>query len=167
MRLVFQSLLMVSTIYLSSCAMSIERVGLETPKDEREAGNSSCEVKVVYDQNISSALAKELGTVKVGDGGLTITCDKATALEVLKKEACAQQANLVNVTEETPPDWNSSCYRMEADLYQLANGASIDTTDSQSTIENNEAKHGSIWLSVLGYALGFAIGFTVTTLLLK
>jgi len=64
---------------------------------------------------------RKIGEIKLGETGFSTKCNEAHALEILKNEACALNADIVNISEETRPDSWSTCYRCRAEFYVNTN----------------------------------------------
>ena len=62
---------------------------------------------------------QELALYDLGETGFSVECSEGHALKILENEACAINADLVVINEETRPDVWSSCYRCTATFYKL------------------------------------------------
>ena len=65
------------------------------------------------------ASAEVLGTVKVGDAGMSSQCNYMQVLEKAKEEARKAGGNVVKITEHKNPDFMSSCHRITAQIIRL------------------------------------------------
>lgn len=71
-------------------------------------------LKTVLPQNIEI-----IGTIKIGDTGLTLNCNYETVLENAKIEARKIGGNAIKITQHTFPDLLSSCHRIKADILRV------------------------------------------------
>ncbi len=62
-----------------------------------------------------------LGNIRIKDGGLSVQCDFKTVLGLAAKEARAMGGNCVKITEHRKPDHVSTCHRIRAAIYKIAN----------------------------------------------
>ncbi len=66
--------------------------------------------------------AEILGTVKIGDNGLSVNCTYEAAIEYAKIEARSVGGNAIKITEhKTPAAFGSSCHRISANILKIAN----------------------------------------------
>ena len=63
--------------------------------------------------------AEKLGTVRVGDSGLTIRCDFVTVLAKAKTEARKVGGNVLSITEHRIPDFWSTCHRITTEVFRM------------------------------------------------
>ena len=61
-----------------------------------------------------------LGKVQFKEKIITVNCSYDEVLNVLKKEALAKGGNLIHITEHKYPDVWSTCHRVKADVYNVA-----------------------------------------------
>lgn len=97
----------------SSCAHKITRSGYEAKKTE----HADCPVTIKKFYTVPDS-AKKVGEVKLGDSGFSTACNEDAAIKILKAEACALNANLVVIVEESRPSIMSSCYSCKAKIYK-------------------------------------------------
>ena len=57
-----------------------------------------------------------LATLKFGDKGFSVSCDRKTAEASMREEACKVGANAIIIVRENEPDLWSTCYRATAQL---------------------------------------------------
>ncbi len=62
----------------------------------------------------------EIGTVKLGDNGLSTNCTYNEVIEKLKHLARQNGANIIKIIEQKSPDQWSSCVRLKAQIYKVA-----------------------------------------------
>jgi len=67
------------------------------------------------------ASAKLIGTVKIGEAGMTIDCDYELVTSQAVQEARKAGGNILKITEHIYPDMRSSCHRIRAEIYYLEN----------------------------------------------
>jgi hypothetical protein len=162
------------TLFLVSCSHSIVRSGYILPENP----STDCPVSVQYGyaKDIDSS-ARYLGKIKLDDTGFSTSCSESDALAILRKEACALDANTVLITEFKEPSLMSTCYRCSANFYSIKTATQLaDSSQAQSdqpkqptppirskelykTPEPNPAAY------ILGYVAGFAIGYLLVSLL--
>lgn len=61
--------------------------------------------------------AKLLGSVKIGDAGLSAKCGYDTVINDAQGQARAMGGNYLHITEHKYPSIWSSCHRIQADVY--------------------------------------------------
>ena len=116
MRLLISIFMLIFVIVLAGCAMGIKRQGYDAGVFEAGGASSDCRVLIEKEASFPENEIEVLGKVDVYDAGFSIKCDEFTVLEILRKEACALGANLINITEDNSPDDWSTCYRVKAEL---------------------------------------------------
>ena len=150
----------------TSCSHLVVRTGYE----KQRAAVADCTVNITKDQSVLE-YSSQLGKIKLGETGFSIFCSEEKALEILKREACAIEANTVLIVSERSPDWNSTCYRCEAIFLQM-NSTSIkenfehakpNTEQLQQEKKSENKKDARVVGAILGAAIGFAIGFLLMT----
>lgn len=100
------ALFSILLIMISGCAHRIVRSGYDLKKSDYR----NCIIVIKKDMQSLDSLQK-VGEILLGETGFSVSCSEAHALEILKGEGCALNANVVNITEEKRPDLFSSCYR--------------------------------------------------------
>lgn len=123
MNKIFSFLILI--FLLSGCSHRIVRSSYSKVNSE----NSNCVVIIKKQMDIPASL-KKVGELKLGDSGISISCSEKQALEVLRKEACSLNANIINIVEESRPDLLSSCYRCRVEFYI--------NTDANTTYQNDD-----------------------------
>ena len=144
-------------LIITGCSHRIIRTGYQMDKsDYRE-----CEIVIQKFTPVTDSMLK-VGEIKLGETGFSVACSEGHAIEILKNEGCALNANLIIITEETRPDLMSSCYRCKAEFYQV-NGRTDIQMDSQYQPENVQArvshdrgKNGAILIGSI--AVGILVG---------
>lgn len=159
--------LVLILLVLTSCSHQIVRTGYSASTDRTE----ECDVKITTDPSLVGN-KKAVGVIKLRDSGFSTKCSEDIAMDVLRKEACAANANLVLITEETPPDLLSNCYRCDASFYRISPD-SIGTEEYYMSdynaysemVESKKNNKGLKALAIAGsFAVSFAIGFTIAYL---
>jgi len=110
-------LLLGSLILVSGCAPKISnKISKQYPAlDYRE------EVRVF---NLDESLppdAEELGKVNINDNGFSANCGWSEVIELAKTEARKIGGNAIKITKHRPPDFTSSCHRIDALIVRIEN----------------------------------------------
>ncbi len=93
--------------------------------------------------------AEQVGTVRIGDSGLTIKCDYATVINIAKKEARNTGGNILALVSHKTPDLWSSCHRIYADIYRATDAEppeSVVVSDPRPVTQSSQ--HPRTWKSV-------------------
>lgn len=77
------------------------------------------EVWVIPNDTIGKNETEVLGTVKVGDAGMTTNCSYTVVMEKAKEEARKSGGNAIRVIEHKTPDFMSSCHRITAEVLRI------------------------------------------------
>ena len=80
------------------------------------------DVIIKDDIEIDEAFGKILGTIKIGDTGFSVHCNKDIVLQILREEACALNADMIVLKDVKEPDFFSSCFRVTAYFVKLNEG---------------------------------------------
>lgn len=83
----------------------------------KTATKEDCDIPIKKFEVVADTVATKIGTMRLSDSGFSSTCSEADAMDILKKEGCAIQADFVIITGEKLPDKASNCYRCEAEFY--------------------------------------------------
>jgi hypothetical protein len=106
-----------------------------------------------------------IGEVKLGDSGFSVACSEEHAINILRGEACAINADLIIITEENRPDLWSSCYRCRAEFYRfnksdnnkdIKSDEIYDPRNIQDRVSRDRLKNTAI--AIGSTAIGFIIG---------
>jgi tetrahydromethanopterin S-methyltransferase subunit G len=164
MRIFFLLLLFLPLILLVSCNHSIWRSNYQPNKGEF----SKCQVVFIKTVQAGDTFVK-VGEVELKDSNYSIHCNEAHALELLEKEACALNANVVKVVNEKRPNIGSSCYRCKAEIYKLKQPVAELKSDAYYTNEELEKrikkdKNRNAGLLFSSVIVGFAIAILLFTL---
>ena len=117
----------------------------------------------MLDQVINDSIQK-IGEIKLDDNGFSASCSEAHAIEILKKEACAIQADIINIVEEYRADLWSSCYRCKAEFYKYKDTKPKPTKEEYYQVQNvqerveKDRKQNTL-VGILAVAVGFALGY--------
>lgn len=76
-------------------------------------------VILVTPKNSLPSTAQYLGDLKVKDAGFTTDCEYDRMIQEAKFAARKVGSNVLKVTKVMPPDAQSTCYRIKAELYRL------------------------------------------------
>ncbi|MBK6962510.1 MAG: hypothetical protein IPH20_00905 [Bacteroidales bacterium] len=144
-------------LIITGCSHRIIRTGYQMDKsDYRE-----CDIAIQKFIPVTDSM-KKVGEIKLGETGFSVSCSEAHAIEILRNEGCALDANLVIITEETRPDLMSSCYRCKAEFYQLKGKSDIQTDrqyepeNIQARVSHDRGKNGAILIGSI--AAGVLVG---------
>lgn len=89
---------------------------------------SSGALVVVLDYSDDQSINGEtIGVIEAKDAGLSVNCTYYENILNLKKIARESGANLVKITEHKAPDKWSSCHRLKAKIYNVANPKQYET----------------------------------------
>lgn len=149
-------------LILSSCSYKINRTGYQASKSNL---TSDCDIVIKKYAAIDDSMQK-LGEIRLKDSGFTVSCSEADAIKLLKKEGCALNANLINITDEYRMDIKSTCYRCTAHFYRVKTDSTLvsDARFAEDKIETrskNDKKRTNaiIWSSILaGLVAGIVVG---------
>jgi hypothetical protein len=107
---------------------------------------------------------RKIGEIKLGETGFSVACSEEQAVQILKKEACALQADIINIVEENRPDFLSSCYRCRAEFYKAENSSiQIQSSelykpdDIQARVSQDRSRN--VVYAIFAIALGAVAGF--------
>lgn len=146
-------------LVLSSCSHKISRIGYTLDKTQYK----NCEIPIKKFYTVEDSSAQVIGKIKLSDTGFSTACNESKAIEILKGEACAKNADLIVITEETRPNMGSSCYRCEAEFYQFRSdqtpilSSDINVSALNERVAEDKKKNQTLfWVS---FAVGFVIGF--------
>lgn len=148
----------------ANCSYKITRTGYLT----NSSNFKNCDIVIKRNIHISDTLATKIGEIKLGDSGFSVNCSEITALEILNKEACSLNADLIIIKEETRPDLWSSCYRCRADFYKYNNSEKINTEKKDSNynnqnlqLRNKEDKSRNTTTFFISLLIGFILAISL------
>lgn len=102
---------LLATAMLCSCSHRVTRLGYTTKKKDYW----DCDVPVRKNMKIADTLQK-IGELTLGDCKSKIYTEEES-VALIKKEGCANDADLVNIVEENSKDQWSTCYKCRAEFY--------------------------------------------------
>ena len=152
---------LILAVLISSCSHRIVRTGYQANK----SGYRNCDIAISKNLSISDSLQK-LGEIKIGESGFSVSCSEADAIEILKNEGCALNADIINITLEKRPDLLSSCYRCNAEFYKNLNSSVKVQSDEIYKPENVNNRTSSDRNKNTGMIIGALIGGFIVGLLI-
>lgn len=78
-------------------------------------------VLILQENEPAPASAKQVGSIRIKDGGFKMRCGYEQTMEEARNKAREQGANIVKITQLKRPDALSTCYRLRADIYYQEN----------------------------------------------
>ncbi|MDR3456671.1 MAG: hypothetical protein P4N60_04450 [Verrucomicrobiae bacterium] len=115
MKILLGLLLGVAVILLSGCAAGITRTGYQLPPGKVSKDLPLEAVPIQANVQYSTNEVDVLGSIHAYDNGFSTDCDEATIIETFSREGHMLGADLIDITEETPPNpLTSTCYRARA-----------------------------------------------------
>lgn len=156
MYMKISTLILLASILLmiSGCNASITRKGYVLP--EVQTNLLSCkDIAIQNDAGYSPDEVVSIGEIKASDTGISLYCSEEEILSIFRNDACVMGANIVNIIEETHPNFSSTCYRATAELLKVKNPKQLDEIRSDSRYSPERVKERSIIthtrnISVLG-----------------
>ncbi|GGB83942.1 hypothetical protein [Dyadobacter sediminis] len=101
------------------------------------------EVLVIELPDKAPESAESLGTIKIGDAGMSVQCSYSQVLGKAKEEARKAGGNAIRITAHKTPDFMSSCHRISAEVLR------IDATVLAALKADNEEVEPGIDYAVL------------------
>jgi hypothetical protein len=153
---------------LFGCNASITRHGYTI--NDLETNLEPCtNIIIKHKASFTEDVAPVVGRIEAADSGFSTACSEAYVLGIFRKDACVLNANIINITEETQPNFWSSCYRAKADLLRCKDKIALADikSDPQYTAElisDRSAKTAimnAAAFGVIGGVIGGAIGGAV------
>ncbi len=153
--------LLITVLLFSNCSHRIVRTGYHIKKSDYV----TCDVIIKKNISIADTLVTMIGEVKLGDSGFSVACSEEHAINILRGEACAINADLIIITEENRPDLWSSCYRCRAEFYRfnksdnnkdIKSDEIYDPRNIQDRVSRDRLKNTAI--AIGSTAIGFIIG---------
>lgn len=124
--------LLLTIILFSNCTYRIVRTGYDINKLDYE----NFDITIKKYEKINDSVATKIGEIKLGDAGFSIDCSEEHAINILKNEGYALNADLIIITEENRPDLWSFCYRCSAEFYKYNDPSTKMTSDQIYDVEN-------------------------------
>lgn len=154
-------LILLFAILSASCSHHIVRSNYKPHQDKFDY----CNVRITKEFS-PSANTEKVGTVELEDSRYSIFCNEAHAMKLLKKEACALNADLVHLVNEKRPDALSSCYRCKAEIYKIKNDSLLPLqnepyTDHQIDKRVKQDKKRNAVFATTAVLIGFFIAYLI------
>ena len=118
MRLTNTFILVVISICMISCSSAFSRSGYSL-ENKPVLQLSDCEFPIKFQAKFIEDEITELGMIKASDTGFSLDCNEAYVLDKFAQEACMLGADLINIIEETYPNFWSTGYRAEAEFLRF------------------------------------------------
>jgi len=110
-KIIFFSLIL--SFLFSSCAMHVNRMITKSYAPLE----SDSPVEIFFSRDEIPEQNETLGVIVVRDGGMTVRCDFATVINIVKDETRKVGGNAAFISEHIPPSiWRSTCHQMTAVL---------------------------------------------------
>ncbi len=100
-------------LFLSSCATQIDYVANSSG---RAARPPNCDIAVFFPGTPLNKPYEVIGSLVIGDAGLTIDCSQTTVLRQAREQGCRAGADAILINEVKEPDWISTCFRIRANM---------------------------------------------------
>ena len=82
------------------------------------------------------ASAELLGTVKVGDAGMTSKCGYNVMLEEARMAARKMGGNAIKITSHKAPDFMSTCHRITAEILKIGDAEILASKPAEAEIDS-------------------------------
>lgn len=154
--------LLLSVLLFSNCTHYIARTGYQPNK----SFDTYYDVVIEKNTIVPSNSADLVGQIRLDDIGFSVSCSEEDALEILRKEACSINADLIVITNEIRPNLWSSCYRCSAEFYKYRKEKLNLTGQTENPykdelvsrrVQKDKNQNTAVLLGSL--AFGFIIGF--------
>lgn len=124
------------------------------------------EIMVLKDQITIPKNSQLVGDLKIGDSGFSTDCGYDIVIEKAKLTARKSGANLIQITELKPPDFNSTCYRIKAKMYRNLDPTNLSALADEQKIQNKsrlpaDADYSIVYFYRPKNIVGFAIGYKI------
>ena len=160
-----------STIFLwltiIGCSHKITRIDYANNNQNRD----DCKIIVKKNAHFAESEISVLGKIKLGDTGFSTKCEEFQAIEILRREGCSLDADIVNILEETRADLWSTCYRVTAEFYKFKDSLKVkdlkveeeyssESIDDRLVLDKDNKKN-----MILGSIIGSVIGLFLVSVL--
>ena len=108
-------ILVITMVAVQGCAPR-EKVNVTSTRD---ALPENCPVTLYGVNEQKPAKYETLATIKFGEKGLSISCNRKEIEAEMRVQACKAGANAIIVIKEKEPDLWSTCYRATAELVHV------------------------------------------------
>ena len=102
-------------ILFSGCTQRIVRTGYDINKSDYKESTAA----IIREGEPIDTIAVKVGEIKLGDSFFANSCSEEHAINILKNESSALNADLIVITEEKRPEISSYCYRCRAEFYKF------------------------------------------------
>ncbi len=155
----------LSFLFIScSTSSKLTREGYVLDRLEKQS-QKSCKVYITSNAGDNVVSAKKLGSIKATDPGMGLNCQEDYVIGQFISDACALNANVINITSESQPNFWSTCYRAKADLLliQETDGLKTDPKYHPNRIaERSKLGHKKTKAALNAGAMGGIFGAIVT-----
>lgn len=124
------SLLLLS---FSSCSTKVDYIANSLGKAARP---DDCNIDVFLPNTSIEKNYDIIGSILIGDSGLTMDCGQATVISQAKVKGCQVGADAILLTEIKEPDWVSTCYRIKGNMIAYKPAPAPDTFATPSVGSN-------------------------------
>jgi len=101
------------TLLISSCSTQVDYIANTSG---RAARPDDCDISVFLPNTQVGKSYDIIGSILIGDSGLTMDCGQATVIKQAKAKGCQVGADAIVLTEIKEPDWISTCYRIKGNM---------------------------------------------------
>ena len=126
-------------ILLSGCTHRIVRIGYDVNKSDYK----DCNTTIKRAGESTDIIGVKVGEIKLGQSVFAVANSEEHAINILKNESCALNADLVIITEEKRPDASNFWYCCKAEFYghdYLDAMIPFDQTSKKKKIQGKESK---------------------------
>lgn len=106
-------ILVLLMLSISSCSTQVDYIANTSG---RAARPDDCEIGVFLPNTPIKQSYDIIGSLLIGDSGLTMDCGQATVIKQAKTKGCQVGADAILLTEIKEPDWISTCYRIKGNM---------------------------------------------------
>jgi hypothetical protein len=115
----------ITILLFSSCALRVNKDITKFYSPQFPDDNFK-----IYYYSLMPENAEIIGTISIMDGGMTMTCDLATVLNLAKIEAGQAGGNGLLITKHTKPSaFGSSCHQISAMILKIPDSPTVTNTD--------------------------------------
>lgn len=108
--------------------------------------------------------AEVIGTVSVGDSGLTIQCDFQTVLGIAKDRTRKAGGNAVGIISHKTPSFASTCHRIEAEMLYVPDTGPANISTPEEAIDRDLLQEGCAVIHFYRFGgIGTAVSYDVKT----
>ena len=122
----------LASLLFSNCTHRIVRTGYDISKSDYRY----CNIAIRKEIPVADTTMFKIGEIRLGETGFAVACSEQHAIDILRSEACALNADVIFITEENRPDLWSSCYRCKAVFYKYKNREQDQLIQSDEVYRN-------------------------------